>query len=160
MVSGMNKSINQSSHRYMETAYPARFSSIYPPQRLLLLLTYSSRMEQSFPLDQRASTSFDSALSTQQRPPIALPSPPPPDATPRQVRQFFKQCFLANRTELSERQAEEEATLLSVKLRLTGNSLYMLSKETLIATFGAEGEVIYNIVQSGKFGYVSLQYHL
>lgn len=117
-------------------------------------------MAQSCPLAQRGSTSFDSALSTQQRPIIAEPSAPTPDATPREVRKFFKQCFLANRTELSEREAEEEATLLSVKIRLTGASLYMLSKETLVATFGAEGEVIYNIVQSGKFGYVSLQYHL
>ena len=123
------------------------------------MLTYLSRMEQSFPLVQRTATSLDSALSTQQRPTIALPSPPTPDATPRQVRQFFKQCFLAHRTELSEEQAEEESTLLSVKVRLAGTSLYMLSKETLVATFGAEGEVIHNIVQSGKFG-SSLSYSL
>lgn len=52
-------------------------------------------------------------------------------------------------------EAEEEAKRLAAKLRIRGEGLYQLSKETLIATFGAEGELIYNIVQSAQFGYVS-----
>ena len=112
-------------------------------------------MEQSFPFVPRGSTSFDSALTTQQRPSIAYPSAPTTDATPQQVRKFFEQCFLANRTELSESEAEEEAKRLAAKLRIRGEGLYQLSKETLIATFGAEGELIYNIVQSAQFDYVS-----
>ena len=91
---------------------------------------------------------------------IALPSAPPPDATPEQVRKFFKQCFLVQRTELSEREAEEQATLLSVKIRVTGDALYRVRKEDFTAVFGFEGAVIYDIVQAGKFGYVSLQYYL
>ena len=88
---------------------------------------------------------------------IPIPiAPPPPDATPQQVRKFLKQYFLANRTALCESEAEEEATRLSVKLRVTGDSLYRSSKDTLIATFGAEGEVIYNIVRSENSSYVSL----
>ena len=87
---------------------------------------------------------------------IAVPVAPTPDATPQQVRTFFKQYFLSNRTELSESEAEEKATKLSVKLCISGDSLYRLSKDTLIATFGAEGDVIYDIVQSGNSGYVSL----
>ena len=65
-----------------------------------------------------------------------------------------------NETALREREVEEEATPLSAKIRVWGDSLYVLSKGTLVVTFGAEGEVVYNIVQWGKFDYVSLQYHL
>ena len=86
---------------------------------------------------------------------IAYPSAPTPDATPQQVRMFFKQCFLAHRIELNEREAEEQATLLSEKLRIGGEGLYKLSRDTLIGTFGAEGEIVFDIVQSGKLGYVS-----
>lgn len=113
-------------------------------------------MEQSFPLVPRGSTSFDSALTTQERPAIIpYPSAPAPDATPQQVREFCKQCFLVHRTNLSEIEAEKEAALLAEKLRVAGSGLYELSKETLVGTFGAEGEIIYHIVQSGQPGYVS-----
>ena len=110
-------------------------------------------MQQNF---LRNSTSFESALSTQQRPTIPLPVAPSPDATPQEVRLFFKQCFLSQRTELSESKAEEEAAELSVKMRMTGECLYRLSRETLVATFGYEGEMIHDLVQSGSEGYVSL----
>ena len=141
----------------MKTAYPTLFSSIYPLHRLLILLTYLSKMDQSLPLVQRGSTSFDSDLSTRYRPVIALPSASTPDATPRQVRKFFKQCFLVNRTELGKREAqEEEATLLSIRLCITNNSLYKLSKKNLIIIFNTKEEIIYDILQSRKFGYVSL----
>lgn len=84
---------------------------------------------------------------------IAQPIAPPPNATPGQVRRFLKEYFLSNRVELNENEAEEEATKLSIKLRVTGDGLYSLSKDTLIGTFGAEGELIYNILQSAKSGY-------
>ena len=80
---------------------------------------------------ERPTMSFDSALTTQERPTVAYPSAPTPDASPRQVRKFFKQCFLAHRTGLREAEAEEEASQLAVKLRINGNGLYRLSKETL-----------------------------
>ena len=110
-------------------------------------------MQQNF---LRNSTSFESDLSTQQRPPIPLPAAPALDATPQEVRLFFKQCFLSQRTELSESKAEEEAAELLVKVRMTGECLYRLSRESLVATFGLEGEIIYDLVQSGREGYVSL----
>lgn len=113
-------------------------------------------MEQSFPLVPRGSTSFDSALTTQERPTtIAYPSAPTPDASPKQVQEFFEQCFLAHRTHLGEIEAEKKAALLAEKLCIGGIGLYMLSKETLVGHFGGEGEVIYTIVQSGQLGYVS-----
>ena len=65
-----------------------------------------------------------------------------------------------NETGLREREVEEEETLLSVRIRVSSDSLYMLSKETLVVIFGAEGVVIQNIVQSGKVGYASFKYHL
>ena len=54
---------------------------------------------------------------------IAVPIAPLPVATPQQVRKFLKHCFLANRTKLSKSEAEEEATQLSVKPRVPGDSL-------------------------------------
>lgn len=73
----------------------------------------------------RDSTSFDSTLTTQQRPSIAYPNAPSPDATPQEVRKFFEQYFLANRTEMNEREAEDEAKRLAVKLRIRGDGLYI-----------------------------------
>ncbi|KAM0804380.1 hypothetical protein BDR22DRAFT_818029 [Usnea florida] len=52
-----------------------------------------------------------------------------------------------------EAKAEKEATILCRKLPVSGESLYQLSKETLVAALGPEGEVIYNMVQSGDSGY-------
>ena len=86
---------------------------------------------------------------------MAYPSAPAPGASPGQVEKFFKQCFLAHRTESSETVAGEEASRLAVKLRINGNGLYRLSKESLVGTVGAEGEVIYSIIPSGQYGYVS-----
>ena len=112
-------------------------------------------MEQSSPPLLRGSVSFDSALTTQPRPAIEYPCPPAPDATPPQVQEFFKQCFLVHREGLDETKAEDEATLLAEKLRIGGVGLYLLSKETFVGAFSGEGEIVYQIVQSGLFGYVS-----
>ena len=69
---------------------------------------------------------------------IAVPIAPVPNATLQQVRKFFKQYFLANRTGLSESEAEEEATQLSVKLRVTGDSLAAQCDKTLCLDIALE----------------------
>ena len=103
--------------------------------------------------------SFNSALTSQsvQRPGSSLqyPNAPQPESTPAQVQQFLIQVFLINRLGLDESEANEAAEALAAKIHVTGYGLYMLSKETLVGTLGLEGEVIYRILQDGRYRYVS-----
>lgn len=79
------------------------------------------------------------------------PITPAPGSTTQQVQKFFTDFFLANDYSLSQSQAEG----LAAQLQVNGDSLHMLSKETLVQVFGIYGDVIFTIIQSSHYNYVS-----
>ncbi len=78
------------------------------------------------------------------------PVPPAPGSSDQQVQRYLTDFFLCNDSSLSQSQAEA----LAGRLRVNGQSLYVLSKETLVKTFNHYGEIIYQNLQNGPYGYV------
>ena len=146
----------------------ARAPALSPLHRILSIQSLSThhKMDPATSLDRRDSpsvpnstsvrnsTSSDPTLTEQQRISLAYPSAPPPNGNPRDVQEFLQQYFLVNRTDMNQSEAEAEAKQLAAKLRIRGEGLYCLSETSLTGQFGPEGQLLYNIIQSARSGYV------
>ena len=80
-----------------------------------------------------------------------LPPAPSPNATVHDVEEFFKDYFRASNNLLQEDQIQDLAT----KLRVTGQTLYLLPANAFSEAFGTWGYGLHQLLARGKYGDVS-----
>ena len=84
--------------------------------------------------------------------PTTRPTVPTPQATSDEVRQFLIDFLLVMDSRMTLNEAESEAR----KMSLDGQALYEIPGQMWIEYFGVRGHAMFNHLQAGAYGYVSL----